>query len=108
MVYHVLDRDPVEVIDLASRKNGRDDFLLFRRRQDENDIRRRLLQSFQKGVEGRRCQHVDLIDNEHSVLPARRGNLNLLHEVAYIFHSVVGGGVKLDYVHRCPPVEFQA
>ena len=52
------------------------------------------LKSLKEGVEGSGRQHVDLIDDVHAVLPDLRRNLHLVHQVLYVIHTIVGGGVQ--------------
>ncbi len=49
-----------------------------------------------------------LVDYEHAVSALTRGYLHLLNELTYVVHTVVGGGVKLDYVQRVALIECAA
>ena len=68
--------------------------MLLRRGEDEYRMCRRFLKSLKEGVERSGRQHVDLIDDVHAVLPDLRRNLHLVHQVLYVIHTIVGGGVQ--------------
>ncbi len=51
VVDHVLYRDAVEIVDLASREDGGYDLVLFRCGEDENHVGRRFFKGFQECVE---------------------------------------------------------
>ena len=104
----VVHRDALEVEDLAARQNGRDDFVFFRRGEDELGVRRRLFQSLQEGVESGRRKHVDLVDDIHLVLSDLRRDPHLVDETADVIHRVVGSGVEFVDVERGVVVEGTA
>ena len=74
-------------------------------RKDENRIRRRLLQSFQKGIERRSRQHMHLVDDIDAVSADLRRNSHLIGQVADIVHRVVGGGIKFVDIEAASLVE---
>ena len=92
--------DAVEVEDLATGQNRRQDLVLLRGGQDEHRMRRRLFQRLQKCVERRLAQHVHLVDDVHLVFALLRRDANLIHDAADVLHLVVGGRVKLKHVER--------
>src|SRR6201991_4156499 len=53
MPHRIRPRDPLEIENLTTGKNGRKYLVLFRGSQNENGIRRRLLQRLQKSVKSR-------------------------------------------------------
>ena len=93
-------RDAVEVKDLATRQNRRQDLVLLRGGQNEHRVRRRLLQGFQKRIERRLTQHVYLVDDVHFVLALLGRDANLIDDASDVLHLVVGGRVKLKHVER--------
>ena len=50
MIGDVADPNPVKIKDLASGKDGRDDFVFFRGSQDKYCVGRRFFQGFQKAL----------------------------------------------------------
>ena len=74
--------------------------MFFRRCQDEDNIRRRLLQCLQESIEGSCGEHVYLVDDEHLVAAHLRWYARLVHERLDAFHGVVGSGVQLEDVQR--------
>ena len=105
MTHDVVHRHALEVVDLASAHDGRQNLVLLRRRQDEDGMLRRLLQRLQERVERRLREHVNLVDDEHLVLADLRRNPHLLDEHADVLHRVVRSRVKLVDVVRASLVE---
>lgn len=68
------------------------------RGQDEDGVVGRLLEGLQKCVEGRRREHVHLVDDEDLVLPDLRRYAHLVDEDADVVDRVVRCGVELDDV----------
>ena len=108
MVNHVAHGDALEIINLAPGEDGGDNLVFLGGGEDENHIARGLLEGFQESVESGWGEHVDLIDDKHPVAPLRRRNLHLLHELADVVDTIVGGGVKLYDVHGVAVVERTA
>ena len=104
----VVDGDALEVKDLAAREYGRDDFVLLSRGENELGIRGRLLESLQEGVEGRRREHVHLVDDVDLVLPDLGRNPHLVHKVTDVIHRVVRRRVEFVNVERGVVVEGTA
>ena len=48
---------------LAARQDGRRDLVELGRGEDEDHVRRRLLEGLEEGVEGLRGEHVDFVDD---------------------------------------------
>ena len=80
----------------------------FRGGQDEEQVLRRLLQDLQQGVEGRRREHVDLIDDIHPLFHIGRGIDGLVPQGPHLVNTVVGGSVQLQYIQKAPVVDTQA
>src|SRR5215217_4527812 len=77
----ILCGNPLKVKYLATAENGRQYLMLFRCRQDEYGIRRRLFQCFQKGIESRSAEHVHLIDNIYLVPALLRRKTYLVYKI---------------------------
>ncbi len=56
---------------------------------------RRLLKSFEEGIEGGRSEHVHLVDDKHLILTDLRWDGHLLDKIADIVDRVVGGAIEL-------------
>ena len=95
VLHDVLHRDPVEVVGLATRKDGRKDLMLLCSRKNEYRVCRRFLQSLEERVESRLREHVHLIDDIHAVSSHLRRYAHLLHQRLDVLHTVVRSGVKL-------------
>ena len=97
---NVVRLDATQVEALATRDDRRENFVALGRREDEADMRRRLLERLQKRVPCRVRKHVAFVDYEDSVRRRRRLEL---HGVDYgfdVFDFVVRRGVKLHDVQR--------
>ncbi len=68
--------------------------MLLRSCQNENSMCRRLLQCFEKRVECRCGEHMNLIYNIHFVFPYLRRNAYLINKRTDIIHGVVGRGIQ--------------
>ena len=94
VLHYVIDRDPVEVVSLTARQDGRKNLMLFSSRKDEYSMCRRFLEGLEEGIEGSLRKHVDLVDDVHAVLSDLRRYAHLVHQGLDILHSVVGSGIK--------------
>jgi hypothetical protein len=72
-------RHSLEVVNLASAQDGRQNLMLLGSGEDEDDMLRWLFQRLEKGVEGGCREHVDLIDDKHLILAYLRRNAGLFH-----------------------------
>ena len=63
-------------------------------------MRRRFLKCLQESIEGTRGEHMHLIDDVYPILPCRRGDVDLIDEVADVVDGVVGGRVELKDIVR--------
>ena len=95
----------VEVIDLTTRQDGGQNLVFLGRSQDKDGMRGRLLERFEKRVEGRLREHVHLVDDEHLIAPHLRRDLHLLDEFANIVDRVVRRRVQFMNVVRASFVE---
>ena len=90
--------DAPKAVALAAREDRRGDLLQLGRREDKDQMLRRLLDDLQKRVEGRGRQHVHLVDDIHALFHRRGRENRLLAQRAHIVHAVVRGGVQLDHI----------
>ena len=88
----------LEVVNLASTQDGRQDLVLLGGGEDEDHVRWRLLQGLEKGIEGGGTQHVDLVDDEHLVFAYLRRDAGLLHQGLDLIDTIVAGGIQLEDV----------
>ena len=89
---------PPEVELLAARQDGGRHRLDLGGGEDEDQVRRRLLDDLEQGVERLPRQAVDLVEHHHFVAVARRAVAQALGELAHLLDLGVGGGVDLDHV----------
>ena len=88
----------LEIVNLTSTENGRQNLVLLRGRQDKDDMRWWLLQCLEECIEGSRTQHVYLIDDKHFVLANLWRDAGLLHESLDLLYTIIAGGIKLKDV----------
>ena len=100
MVHDVVDRDPLEIIYLATAQDGGYHLVLFRGGQDKNGVGRRFLERLEECVEGLRSEHVHLIDHKHAIASRLRRHGHLVDYLPDIVDAVVGGGIKLHQIIR--------
>ncbi len=98
VVDDVLVGDLAELEVLTAGNDGRRDLVEFRRREDEDRVRRRLLQGFEKGVKGVRREHVDFVDDEDLVTGVDGFVLDHLTDRLDVVDLTVGGAVDLQDV----------
>ena len=94
----LVHRNAVEVEALAAGEDRRGELLRLRRRQDEHDVGRRLLQRLEQRVERARREHVHLVDDVDAVAAHLRRVLHLLAQVADLIDAVVARRVDLQDV----------
>ena len=96
------DRDALELVTLAARDDRLRQLVDLGRREDELHVLRRLLERLQQRVEGRRRQHVHLVDDV-DLEARRRGTVaDVLVQIADVLDAGVGGAVDLHDVERAP------
>ena len=100
MIHCVANRHTLEVVDLATTQNRRQDLMLLCGSQNENDVCGGLLQCLQECVEGCCGEHMYLVDDKHFVSAKLRRDACLLHQGLDMLHRVVRGGIKLEDVQR--------
>ena len=67
--------------------------------QNEDYIRRRLLQGLQKSIKGSDRKHMHLIDNIDLVPSFCRGIGYLIPYLTNIVHTIIGGRINLYHIH---------
>ena len=95
-------RNAPQVEPLAARQDGDRDLVDLGRREQELDVRRRLLERLQERVERVLRQHVDFVDDIDLVARRDRGIAHRLDDLAHVVDAGVGGGVHLDHVDMPP------
>lgn len=81
---------------MGARTDGANDLFRFGSRKDELDVRRRLFNNLQQGVEAGSGDHMSLIDDEDLVAVTGRSEGCALTQIAGIIHATVAGRVNLD------------
>ncbi len=94
----------MEVEPLAARDDGGRHLVGLGGGQHEDDVRRRLLQRLQEGVEGLGRQHVHLVHQIHLVPPGHRRQAHPIAQLADLVDPTIAGGVHLHQIHG-PPLE---
>ena len=94
-----------EAQDLAPRDNRVGDLVQLRGGEEELDVRGRLLERLQQGVEGALRQHVHLVDEEHLEASGERDVGRLIPEAPDVVDAGVGRRVDLDEVRLGSGVE---
>ncbi len=92
--------DATEIEALAARDDGGQHFVRLSGGQHEDDVWRRLLQRLEQRIEGRRGQHMDLVDHVDFVAAAAAHQVGVLAQLADVVHTGIRGGVYLDDVRR--------
>ncbi len=100
-------RDQPERVVVGARPDRRDHLVGLGGREDEAQVRRRLLDELEQRVEALRAHHVRLVDDVDLVLAAHRREERLLAQVAGVVDTAVRGGVDLDDVDRAGPAAGQ-
>ncbi len=106
--YDLRHGDAPEVEPLRPREDRREDLVRLGGGEDEEDVRRRLLQRLQERVEGALREHVDLVEDVDLLLRALGRDADGVAQLADVVHLVVRGGVNLDDVHRAALLEGAA
>ena len=99
-------RHLLEVELQAARQHGDRDLLRVGGGEDELDVRRRLFQRLQHGVERRLRQHVHFVDDVHLEAPAGRRIQRVLQQLAHVVDLGVGGRIQLDQIDETPAVDL--
>ena len=99
-------RDPAEIVMLAAGENRRRNFVDLGCRKDKHDMGGRLFQCFEQRIEGRIRQHVDFVDDVDAVLPTKRGELDVLSDLAHIVHARIRRAVDLHDIDGMSLAQF--
>ncbi len=91
--------DPPQVETLAARQHRDRDFADFGGGEHEFGVLRRFFQRLQEGIEGRRRQHVDFVDDVDLVARAGRRIAHAVIDLADVVDAGMGGGVHFQHVH---------
>ena len=83
---------------MGARADGADDLVRLRRREDELDVRRRLLDDLQQRVEALRRDHVRLVEDEDLVAVPRGRERRALAQLTGVVDAAVARRVDLDDV----------
>ena len=93
-----LRRDQPERVVMRPGPDRPDHLVRLGGREDELEVRRRLLDQLQQGVEALRGHHVRLVDDVDLVAALDRREERPLAQVARVVDTTVRGGVDLDHV----------
>jgi hypothetical protein len=93
---------------LTPRQHRRGDFVYFRRREDEDGMRGRFFERFEKCIERRHRKHVNFVNDVDFIFPLRRGEVDFIAQVADIIHAIIRGGVYFDEIHETVFVDREA
>ena len=77
-----------------------DQAIAFGNENQELDVFRRLVQGFQKGVEGLVGEHVHLIDEVHLVAAARGSVLHVVGQFPHVIYTGAGGSIDFDQINK--------
>jgi hypothetical protein len=89
--------DAAQVVALAARHHGEGDLLRVGRREDEEALRRRLLECLEQRVEGRRREHVHLVHHEDPVLARGSRVADRRDHLAHVIDA--GAARRVDLLH---------
>ena len=92
----------------AAAQHGDRHFLRVGGGKDELDVRRRLFQRFQHGVEGRLRQHVHFVDDVDLVAAGRGRVLGVFDDFADVVDAGIGSSVDFQQVDKAPGVDLPA
>ena len=98
MLGQLFGRNPAKVEPLAARQDGNRDLVHLGGGEQEFHMRRRLLERFQKRVEGALRQHVNFVDDVDLVARRDGGIAHRLDDLADVVDAGVAGGVHFDHV----------
>ena len=98
MVGNDFRRDGTQVETLAAGKNGRQDFVRFRGREDEFDVLGRLFQRFQKCVEGFLRKHVHLVYINNAEVASAGCKAHIVPQIPDVVDTPVGSAVDFQNI----------
>ena len=102
----LLRRQAPQVELQAARQDGDRQLLRIGGREQELDVRWRLLQRLEQRIERMRREHVHLVDQVHLVAPARRRILNVVEQLARVVDLGARSRVDLEQIHEPPGVDI--
>ena len=100
--------DAFECEALTAGKDRCRNLVQLRGSQNEDQMLRRLLQNFQKSIERRCGEHVDLVHDINAVLHARGRVDRLIAQRTNMIHAVVGRRVQLQNIQQTAVVDPKA
>ena len=100
---HHRRREQAERIVVRPRADGGQDLLRLRRREDEDQMLRRLFHNLEQGVESRGGDHVRLVDDEHAIPRFTRRVEGTVAEFTGVVDAAVAGRVELDDIEIARP-----
>ncbi|CAB3690812.1 hypothetical protein ACAE110713_22285 [Achromobacter aegrifaciens] len=92
----------------AARQHRHRNLLRVGGREDEFDVRRRLFQCLEHGVERMPGQHVDFVDHVDLEAPCARRVHRLLQQLRHFLDAAVRGRVQLEVVDETPGIDLRA
>ena len=100
LLHELREPRPLEDERLAARANGRQDLREVGRAEDEDEVRRRLLDQLQQRVPRRVRELVRLVEDVDLVAPLRRLEHDALADLADVVDAALRRRVHLDHVER--------
>ena len=94
VLHDIVDRDPVEIVGLAARKNSRQDLMFLCSGKDEDRMCRRFLQCLEECIECGLRQHMYLVDDVYAVFSHLRRYAHLIHQCLDVLDAVVRSGIE--------------
>jgi hypothetical protein len=91
--------NPAEIESLAPGNDRRGQSVRLCCSQNEHNVSRRLLQSFQQGVKRLGSQHMNFVNNVYLMPDFGRRVFNFVPDVPDFFDPAIGGGVNFKNVH---------
>ena len=104
----LLGRQALEVELDAAREHRHRQLLRIGRREQELDVRRRLLERLEERVERGLREHVHLVDEVHLVAATRRRVLRVVDQLAHVVDAGVARGVDFEQVDEAARVDLAA
>jgi len=90
----------MEIKPLASGNYSRGNFMYFRRRQNENDMLRRLFQSFQKRVKSAFAQHMDFVDYIDFIFSDRWREIYFFYYIPHLVNLRMRRRVNFHHIQK--------
>jgi hypothetical protein len=100
VIQYVFKADALEVMPLASRQDRDGNSSGLSSGKDEEDMGRRFLQRFQKGIERFRRKHVDFVDDIDLEPAVARHVFDVLSKFTDFVNAPVGGTIDFKHIDR--------